>query len=69
MDSSNSSSNYSLNNLENYKTTIADSSVEIVNKYFSLTNEYLTFIIENANFKNTEYKKFIIQKKVIWVDL
>jgi len=64
MDSSasNSNSNYSLNNSENYKTTIADSCVEIVNKYFSLTNEYLTFIIENANFKNAEYKKFIIER-------
>lgn len=58
----NINSNYSLNNLENYKLNIPDNAYEIIHKYYSLVNEYLSFVIENVWFKNVAYTRFVIER-------
>jgi hypothetical protein len=58
----NSSSNYSLSNLDNYKSIIEDKLDDIIEKYCNLIAEYIIFIIDNTNFKNTNYEKFIIER-------
>jgi hypothetical protein len=55
-------SHYSLNNYENYKTTINDTTQDIIEKYYLLINEYLNFISDNIGFKNISYTKFIIER-------
>jgi hypothetical protein len=62
METINTNSYYSLNNIDNYKSTINDNSSEIINKYFLLINEYLSFIIENISFKNSVYTKFTVER-------
>jgi hypothetical protein len=57
-------SQYSLNSLENYKKVIDDGASDIVNKYYSLIMEYLSFILENIAFKNTTHTKFIIERGI-----
>jgi hypothetical protein len=52
--------NYSLNNKDNYKTSLNSSVLEIMNKYTKLVFEYLLFITENIVTKNEKYNKFII---------
>ena len=58
----NSNSNYSLSNLDNYKPIMEDKSPDIIDKYCNLITEYIIFIIDNTNFKNTNYAKFIIER-------
>jgi len=62
MEPININSQHSLINIENYKKTLDASVCEIIDKYFSLTNEYLSFIIDNVSFKNSTYTNFIIER-------
>lgn len=47
----NKTNDYSLNNLENYNKNLDYKTDEIVNKYISLLNEYLKFILEKITTK------------------
>ena len=62
--SNNSNSNnfafYSLNNVENYKSTLNYSVGEILNKHYLLMMEYFKFISEKVQIKNATCNKFII---------
>ena len=51
---------YSLNNVENYKSTLNYSINEILNKHNLLIVEYLKFIAEKVHLKNVQSNKFII---------
>jgi uncharacterized protein YggT (Ycf19 family) len=51
---------YSLQNTENYKDSIVNTTQQIIEKYTMLIVEYLKFIIENTNIKNKSYFKFIL---------
>jgi len=51
---------YSLHNVENYKEKMNYSIGEVASKQSLLIVEYLKFISEKVNFKNTECNKFII---------
>jgi len=51
---------YSLHNVENYKPTLNYSIHEILNKYNLFILEYLKFITEKVNLKNSSSNKFII---------
>lgn len=62
MEPININSQHSLINIENYKKTLDVSVCEIIDKYFSLTNEYLNFVIDNVSFKNSIYTNFIIER-------
>jgi len=64
METTFTNSNYSLNNLENYKKIINDPIDNIVEKYYLLVNEYLKFIADSVGFKNVTYTKFIIERGV-----
>jgi hypothetical protein len=64
METTFTNSNYSLNNLENYKKIINDPIHNIVEKYYLLVNEYLNFITDNIAFKNVAYTKFIIERGI-----
>lgn len=52
--------NYSLNNIENYKKQLDYEVGFLANKYFELIIEYYKFIIENIKIKNKDLSKFII---------
>jgi hypothetical protein len=61
--SNSSSSNfalYSLNNVENYKSTLNYSINDILNKHYLLIVEYFKFITEKVHLKNPACNKFII---------
>jgi hypothetical protein len=62
METNVANSHYSLNNFENYKSTINDTTQDIIEKYYLLINEYLNFISDNIGFKNISYTKFIIER-------
>jgi hypothetical protein len=62
METNVANSHYSLNNFENYKSTINDTVQDIIEKYYLLINEYLNFISDNVGFKNISYTKFIIER-------
>jgi len=51
---------YSLNNVENYKSTLNYSINDILNKHNILIVEYLKFIVEKVHLKNVNCDKFII---------
>jgi hypothetical protein len=51
---------FSLHNVENFKKEIDASTIEILYKLSLLLTEYLKFILENTNIKNTTYIKFVI---------
>jgi len=51
---------YSLNNVENYKSTLNYSINEILNKHNLLIVDYLKFITEKVHLKNVNCNKFII---------
>jgi len=57
-----STSNYSLHNKDNYKSSLTYDITEIMNKYTKLVFEYLLFIIENITTKNKKYNTFIISR-------
>jgi hypothetical protein len=51
---------YSLNNVENYKSTLNYSTNEILNKHNLLIIDYFKFITEKVHLKNAACNKFII---------
>jgi hypothetical protein len=51
---------YSLTNLDNYNTNFYYKAEEVIDKYISLVNEFLKFILEKIKIKNKNYSKFII---------
>ena len=53
-------STYSLHNSENYNQNITNTINDILNKYYLLITEYLSFITENISVKNNMHSKFII---------
>ena len=53
---------YSLNNPENYNLELNSSTEDILTKYNYLLSEYLFFIVENIKIKNDNFYKFIIWK-------
>ena len=57
---SNNSAFYSLNNVENYKSTLNYTVSEILNKHNLLIIEYFKFITEKVHLKNNACNKFII---------
>jgi len=62
METNVANSHYSLNNTENYKTIIVEPINDIIQKYYLLVNEYMSFITDNITFKNITYTKFIIER-------
>ena len=60
----NKDSNYSLQNIENYKKELNGDINEIVQKYFNILVEYYKFIIENIKIKNKHFSRFIINRGV-----
>jgi hypothetical protein len=57
---SNNNAFYSLNNVENYKSTLNYTVSEILNKHNLLIIEYFKFITEKVHLKNNACNKFII---------
>jgi len=57
---SNNSTFYSLNNVENYKSTLNYTVSDILNKHNLLIIEYFKFITEKVHLKNNACNKFII---------
>ena len=55
-------SQYSLQNIENYKPLLHCSSNDILTKYNVLVCDYLNFITENISMSNNIYNKFIIMR-------
>ena len=58
----NKDNNFSLQNLDNYKKNIDNTSCEITEKYYMLIAEYFKFITENLKTKNSNFAKFIITR-------
>jgi len=58
----NKDNNYSLQNLENYKKNIDNTTSEITEKYYLLLLEYFKFIVENIKPKNKAFTQFIISR-------
>ena len=58
----NANSQYSLNSIDNYKSTIDNDVKDIINKFYLLVMEYLNFITDNINYKNIACAKFIIER-------
>jgi hypothetical protein len=58
----NKDNNFSLQNLENYRKTIDNTTSEITEKYHMLVAEYYNFIKENIKVKNSNFSKFIIMR-------
>jgi hypothetical protein len=56
----NETKDYSLTNLDNYNTNFDYKAEEVIDKYISLVNEFLKFILEKIKIKNKNYSKFII---------
>lgn len=51
---------YDLSNIHNYKSSLEDSTIDILHKYNAIVIEYLHFINENTNYKNIHFKNYII---------
>jgi hypothetical protein len=58
----NKDNNFSLQNLENYRKNIHNTTSEITEKYYMLVAEYFKFITENIKVKNSNFSKFIITR-------
>ena len=58
----NKDNNFSLQNLDNYRKNIDNTTCEITEKYYMLITEYFKFIIENIKVKNSNFAKFIITR-------
>jgi len=58
----NKDNNFSLQNLENYRKGINNTTSEITEKYYMLITEYFKFITENIKIKNSNFAKFIITR-------
>ena len=58
----NKDNNFSLQNLDNYRKTIDNTTSEITEKYYMLISEYFKFITENIKVKNTDFSRFIITR-------
>ena len=52
----------SLKEPTNYNDVLTDSSETVLNKYFLVMNEYLTFMIDNIKISNTSYFQYILIK-------
>ena len=53
---------FSLQNLDNYRKNIDNTTCEITEKYYMLISEYYKFITENIKVKNTGFSRFIIMR-------
>jgi len=53
---------YSLTNLDNYKTTIDNSLQEVLYKYINLIIEYIKYITDRITINDNNYYKFIIER-------
>ena len=53
---------FSLQNLDNYRKNIDNTTCEITEKYYTLISEYYKFITENIKVKNTDFSRFIITR-------
>ena len=51
---------FSLQNLDNYRKNIDNTTSEITEKYYMLIREYFKFITENIKVKNSDFSRFII---------
>lgn len=60
----NNSNRFSLNDSNNYICNLTNTIGDIVNKYNTLLMEYLNFIVDNINVKNSAYSKFIIERGI-----
>ena len=58
----NKDNNFSLQNLDNYRKNIDNTTSEITEKYHMLISEYFKFITENIKVKNSNFAKFIITR-------
>jgi hypothetical protein len=58
----NKDNNFSLQNLDNYRKNIDNTTSEITEKYYMLIAEYFKFITENIKIKNSDFAKFIITR-------
>ena len=58
----NKDNNFSLQNLDNYRKKIDNTTSEITEKYYMLIAEYFKFITENIKVKNSNFAKFIITR-------
>jgi hypothetical protein len=58
----NKDNNFSLQNLDNYRKNIDNTTSEITEKYYMLIAEYFKFITENIKVKNNNFAKFIITR-------
>ena len=58
----NKDNNFSLQNLDNYRKNIDNTTCEITEKYYMLIAEYFKFITENIKVKNSNFAKFIIMR-------
>ena len=58
----NKDNNFSLQNLDNYRKNIDNTTSEITEKYYMLIAEYFKFITENIKVKNSNFAKFIITR-------
>ena len=58
----NKDNNFSLQNLDNYRKNIDNTTSEITEKYYMLIAEYFKFITENIKVKNSNFSKFIIMR-------
>jgi hypothetical protein len=58
----NKDNNFSLQNLDNYRKNIDNTTCEITEKYYMLIAEYFKFITDNIKVKNSNFSKFIITR-------
>ena len=58
----NKDNNFSLQNLDNYRKNIDNTTIEVTEKYYMLIAEYFKFITENIKVKNSNFTKFIITR-------
>ena len=58
----NKDNNFSLQNLDNYRKKIDNTTSEVTEKYYMLIAEYFKFITENIKVKNSNFSKFIITR-------
>jgi hypothetical protein len=56
----NETKDYSLSNFDNYNKNLNYKMDDIIEKYLSLNNEFLKFILEKLKLKNNIYSKFLI---------
>lgn len=58
----NNDNNYSLQNVDNFKSILSTSTSVIVDKYANIIVQYLKFAMETLKIKNNTYYKFIIRR-------